>query len=300
MLVGITVYRIQGVTIRHYSQQYRSLFASLEILAAAAVSNALVLGSFVRDRGTKKQRFRFGSTGGHSSLDRGANAPRRVITARTWGSDVDLAGDLGMRLDPELTEKDAPRPAPKASLSGLTPNAGCHDTVDQKWTFPERRSIETDDIDLKSPDFGQLPSPGEVPNSPRRMSFFDVGGLLENDHSTQMHSHHSSNSPPPPVLQKQPLASPFLHPSTASTAATGAEARRGSHAFLQDIGGLLSPSSTRATTPRATTPRPVPESQHSGLIEALQSTPPSTSTQPFRPPRPKREKSLEDVGGLLS
>ena len=299
MLVGITIYRIQGVTVRHYSQQYRSLFASLEILAAAAVSNALVLGSFVRDRGTKKQRFRFGSTGGHSSLDRGAGAPRRVITARTWGSDADLVGDLGMRLDAELTEKSSntPRPAPKASSSGLTPNAVSPDGVDQKWTFPERRSIETEDIDLKSPDFVQSPSLGEVPTSPRRVSFFDVGGLLVDDNS-----HHSSNTPPQPVSLKQTLASPSPYPNAASTAAIGAEPRRGSHTFLQDIGGLLSPSSTRATTPRATTPRPVPDSQHSGLIEALQSTPPSTSTPSSRPPPPKREKSLglQDVGGLLT
>ncbi|RAL66975.1 hypothetical protein DID88_007755 [Monilinia fructigena] len=46
---------------RHGIQQYRSLLASVEILFATAVANALILGSFVRDRGVKKQKWKFGS-----------------------------------------------------------------------------------------------------------------------------------------------------------------------------------------------------------------------------------------------
>ena len=77
LLVAITIYRIYAVVMSHANQQIRSLIASLEILAATAVSNALVLGSFVRDKGTKKNKFKFGSVGGESNLDRPATARTR-------------------------------------------------------------------------------------------------------------------------------------------------------------------------------------------------------------------------------
>ena len=296
---------MQGVTVRHSSQQFRSLLASIEILAAAAVSNALVLGSFVRDRGTKKQRFRFGSTGGHSSLDRGNNAPRRAITARNWGSDADLVGDLGMRLNPELTKDSsgAPRPAPIASPPGVKPDGAPHNVVDQNWALMNRKSVETDETDLKSPDpvreLQQL-SPGEAPGTPRGMSFFDVGGLLKDDHSAHVHSRHHSIAASPSRSQCSPITPPTLHPFATSVAVPAVETRRGSQALLQDIGGLLSPS-PQASTPRAMTPRPVPNSHNSDIIEALRSTPPSTSLQPSSPPRKLMgSPGLQDVGGLLS
>ena len=291
---------MQGVTIRHSSQQFRSLLASIEILAAAFVSNALVLGSFVRDRGTKKQRFRFGSTGGHSSLDRSANAPRRIMTARDWGSDADLAGDLGMRLDPELTEKspEVSRPAPIALPTGDS-DAISPMVVDRNWTFPARDSTETKEPDLMASDPTrelQQPSPEEVVSTPRRVSFFDVGGLLGDDDPLRLHSRHHSSAAPQPSSQGSSAASPTVRSQPTSVAVSEPGIRRGSHVLLRDIGGLLSSS------PRGTGSRPAPESQHSGLIEALQSTPPNTSHQSTTPPTRKRGTSvrLQDVGGLLS
>ena len=301
---------MQGVTIRHSSQQFRSLLASIEILAAAAVSNALVLGSFVRDRGTKKQRFRFGSTGGQSSLDRSNGAPRRAITAKNWGSDADLVGDLGMRLDPELTKDPAngPRPAPMASATAVNPDKISHKAVDQNWTFPDSKSAETDGIDLKSPRIPPgLPqySAEEMPSTPRGMSFFDVGGLLGNDQSSRIHSRQQSIAIPMSSSPVSPMSSPALHPNSASITVSGTEVRRGSHTLLQDIGGLLSPSPSSPlypTSSRTPASRPAPDSQHSGLIEALQSTPPNTSPQLSKPPPRRRGESfgLQDVGGLLS
>lgn len=270
---------------RHYDQRFRSLLASLEILAAAAVSNALVLGSFVRDRGAKKQRFRFGSTGGQSSLDRSTTVPRRAITARNWGSDADLVGDLGMRLDPELTEKSSsiPRPAPVAMSLHSTPNVHAQDLVDRSWNFPTRSPGETEKNDMKSPGIiGELKhSPTEIPTTPRRMSFFDVGGLLGESDSPQVH-----HQLPTMVNQPQPSLQPHANGS-----------RRGSHALLQDIGGLISP-----TSPRATTIRPRPSLQSSDLIEALESTPPNSSPRPSFNPASRRAESLglQDIGGLLS
>lgn len=293
ILVAITLYRVVSVIDRHYDQRFRSLLASLEILAAAAVSNALVLGSFVRDRGTKKQRFRFGSTGGHSSLDRSTTAPRRAITARNWGSDADLVGDLGMRLDPELMEKSSsiPRPAPVAMSLHSTANVNTSDLVDRGWGFPRRESVGTDETDMKSPGHVRefQPSPTEIPTTPRRMSFFDVGGLLgENDSPRVRHRHSMA------VYQQQPITLPSsgLHGNVAGS-------RRGSHALLQDIGGLMGHS---PPSPRTTTFRPSLGSQNSDLIEALRSTPPTSSHRPSVPPAQRRRESpgLQDIGGLLS
>jgi len=295
---------MQGVTVRHYSQQFRSLFASAEILAAAAVSNALVLGSFVRDRGAKKQRFRFGSTGGHSSLDRTTTAPRRVITIKNCGSDADLVGDLGMRLDFELTEKPpvGPRPAPTAVPINSKTVVLSQNSVDQNWSFPNRAPAETEDTDMQSPEPVrelQQPNSGEVPSTPRRTSFFDVGGLLGSSDSSHIRSQHHSVAIAQPGSAGSLTASPGLYPASVANPEGGA--RRGSHALLQDIGGLLSPT-PRAATPRAADSRPEPSSQHSGLIEALQSTPTSKSPRSSAPPQRQRRGSpgLQDVGGLLS
>lgn len=293
ILVAVTLYRVISVIDRHYDQRFRSLLASLEILAAAAVSNALVLGSFVRDRGAKKQRFRFGSTGAHSSLDRSTTAPRRAITARDWGSDADLVGDLGMRLDPELTEKlsGVARPAPVAMLLHSTSNVNTSDLVDRSWTFPTRASVETDETDMKSPGPVRIlqPSPTEVSTTRHRMSFFDVGGLLGENDSPQFHHRRSIAMH---LQQPTTLPSSVLRPHAA-------ESRRGSHALLQDVGALMDHSSP---SPRTTKFRPLPSSQESDLIEALQSTPPNSSPRPSVPPAQRRGESpgLQDIGGLLS
>lgn len=210
-----------------------------------------------------------------------------------------------MRLDPELTEKSsgAPRPAPLALPMGSNADTTSSNVVDRDWKFPNRASVETDETDVKSPEPSRelQPSPGEVPTTPRGMSFFDVGGLLGETDSSRLHSRHHSIALPQHDYQTSLMASPGLRPHAASIAVPAAEPRRGSHTLLQDIGGLLSPSS-RAVTPRPSDPRPEPSTQHSGLIEALQSTPPSTSPKASAPPPRQRRGSpgLQDVGGLLS
>ena len=290
ILVAITLYRVVSVIDRHYDQRFRSLLASLEILAAAAVSNALVLGSFVRDRGTKKQRFRFGSTGGHSSLERSTTAPRRAITARTWGSDADLVGDLGMRLDPELTEKPTsiPRPAPVAMSLHSTSNPTTSSLGDTDWASPARQFAEKDEISMKSPaPIGELqPGTSDSPITPRRMSFFDVGGLLGENDRPPVRQRNSKAT-----YQRQSFASPSfgLHPPIAGS-------RRGSHALLQDIGGLMEDSPPSPPTQLG----PSPHSQNS-LIEALRSTPPNSPAQPSKSTAQRGEShGLQDIGGLLS
>lgn len=287
ILIGITVYRVVAVIDRHSEQQFRSLLASLEILAAAAVSNALVLGSFIRDRGAKKQRFKFGSVAGTSSLDRASGPRRGTLTARNWGSDADLVGDLGMRLEPELFAHDAmiPRPAPIAlplasQAKNVTPN------VASSWAFPKRTSVETDETDGKSSYPDNAPSPAEISIiTPRRMSFFDVGGLLDNDTAASLPRYPTqfdSRSP-------QSTSTPRLAPHTEMEEFTVHHSNQGgSNALLQDIGGLLS------SGPEALPPRHSHTTNFSRpSVSRLPGSRHGTSRNP-------NSNSLRDVGGLLN
>ena len=262
ILIAITAYRIPTTIHRHASQQYRSLLASLEILAAAGVSNAIVIGSFVRDRGVKKAKFRQQSVSEAESSNGGlARSRTKSIALHHWGSDEDLVREFGMSLSPSLQHRnnldDAPRMAPVAPTADLLED-GDHDhphqnSISSGWNFKHatrrnrrRRgsdssvssvsSVSSDDIKLRDLEASagkkKKPSkPTKKPDhkvdddeilTPPNMSFFDVGGLVDNG--------------PPNALSN---TSQNLSPEIPNT-----QPRRSSRAFLTDIGGLLAPSSS--------------------------------------------------------
>lgn len=291
ILVGITIYRIISVIDRHSSQQFRSLLASLEILGAAAVSNALVLGSFVRDRGAKKQRFRFNSVGGGSSLERSSGQRRgTILTIRNWGSDADLVGDLGIRPGPALSAAEAysPRPAPMAlplasQAKNVTPNI-----MNRDWNFQSRKLGESDERDIKVciPEAEKdASSPTDRTIKPRRMPFFDVGGLLENDYAAS--------------LPRYPAPAPGSRTSSSRLAShseteefTVHRNLQGRNALLQDIGGLLAsgpPGTIESAPPTRNFSRP----RSSPSLKPNTESPSAASSQH------DRSISLRDVGGLL-
>lgn len=282
---GTTLYRIPNIIDRRGSQQYRSLLASIEILFATAVANALILGSFVRDRGLKKQRWKFGSMS--DSIER--TNSRRPTIVRHWGSDEDLVRDLGISVDPELRDPDlfTPRPAPMAVAGNVPVKA--QKIMGRDWQFPGERS-DSDELDINLVKMGgerEPHSPADVSSiiTPRRVSFFDVGGLLNEDQnqprrqsSTRtmdtdgesstfgaLHSIHSDDLglSPPPV-------------------------RRGSTALLQDVGGLLGPPTKKMMPFRSyelqTIHQERERSPHLGQNIS----------------RVRSSHSLQDVGGLLS
>lgn len=178
-LVAITSYRMYAVVISHANQQLRTLIASLEILAATAVSNALVLGSFVRDKGSKKAKFKFGSFGGESTLDRPSTARTRQHTraALSWGSDVDLVSGLGLRLGAEFQadRSKIARPA-QAAFSGPDPS---HKEVriDTVLSEPTPGSSVTNLKEIETRE-GSIDTPRETSLNPQKMALFDIGGLL--------------------------------------------------------------------------------------------------------------------------
>ncbi|RDA86093.1 hypothetical protein CP532_1146 [Ophiocordyceps camponoti-leonardi (nom. inval.)] len=103
-VVAVTVYRLPHILRQHGRQQYRSLMASVELIFATASANALVLGSFVRDRGIKKHKFSVAD-----SFDR-SSYPRRPTIQQQWGSDEDLVRDVGLSLEPTLRRPSTARP----------------------------------------------------------------------------------------------------------------------------------------------------------------------------------------------
>ncbi|KAK5069700.1 hypothetical protein LTR64_008117 [Lithohypha guttulata] len=224
-LIGITAYRIPSTASRDYSQQFRSLLASIEILAATCVANVIVIGSFLRDKGVRKVKYRGGSIGesdGDGTEDNMLTRPatRQIkpsIAQRHWGSDEDLVRDFGVGLSADLrhelvmngTARLAPmaEPAntPHHEISTPEPTINPHGRglLDPAWTFRKastphrhqrRDSDASSDSDM-STDFkmrklepykDEPSSPAEVPETPyRKMSFFDVGGLVNVTSSEQ-------------------------------------------------------------------------------------------------------------------
>lgn len=253
-VVGVTLYRVPHVMRSHGRQQYRSLLASVELLFATTAANAIVLGSFVRDRGIKKQKFRRASVA--DSFDRGS-AVRRPTLHRHWGSDEDLVRDVGMTIDPEIhnqNQMDA-QPAPVAKSLG--------DDI-SRWQFPQRQrsGAERSDDSLISRD---PLSRKDSLVTPRRVSFFDVGGLLEESAGESSGSFrresHSSNTEP----ASSSHVSSHVQPSPSLPASSGGF-RRGSSALLQDLGGLLGPRgpspSTRPKPSNGTELHTIHQSQH--------------------------------------
>ncbi|CBF88856.1 hypothetical protein AN0751.2 [Aspergillus nidulans FGSC A4] len=303
ILVAITSYRVPSVIQHKGSQQYRSLLASLEILAATAVANVVVISSFVRDKGVKKVKYKdiLGSASVNEGLDH-SSTRRTTITHHQWGSDSDLARDLGIRLDPDLYSHDPiePRPAPMAT-GGLNPN----------WSFSQR-AIEFDDdqssgnsLDIKVSPHEYLRSnktthsPPE--NSPDQPPIFDVGGLLTQPSPPPTSHNHNTQIPNRPGGQSTNVtADPVLRDVGGLLANSG------------DISPLTSPPSQHHTQSSLNTPRPgglrrgsQQGRRHSSVhfSDSNDSPVPSSRTQSGISAtivENADEFELQDVGGLLS
>lgn len=93
MSVALTGYQLPHVINQHFMQSSRSLIASLDIVVATLVSNAIVLLSLLQDKGYKKRKYRPGA-----QADLGVKAPFETGRKRSdssppqtkWGSDENL------------------------------------------------------------------------------------------------------------------------------------------------------------------------------------------------------------------
>ncbi|EFX03017.1 pth11-like integral membrane protein [Grosmannia clavigera kw1407] len=341
-VVGVTFYRVVGVLDTHGSQQLRSLLASVELLFATTAANALVLGSFVRDRGVKKNKFRGGSL--VDSMDRPSIArSRRPTVNRHWGSDEDLVRGLGLgvhptlRNSPEMPQGDdvifsntsvrnsRPTPTVRAddeqeddSQQTSSNNRGSSETgiADlHSWQFPERKtsggtrtqsaqsahSGQSEDDNLLKDPLGTSPRANPT-SAARKVSFYDVGGLLSSDTAAD------DNTAQPSLTRTRSgsisgslSTSQSVPPSPAYTAGSHGF-RRGSSALLQDLGGLLS------SHPRQIPGGRIPAELHPVPQESPLESPSPATPLPLLTSSPIPVSShgnfddivLMDPGGLLS
>ncbi|KAK4542014.1 hypothetical protein LTR36_007214 [Oleoguttula mirabilis] len=288
IMIGVTATRVPEVISHHGRQQYRTVWASCEILASTAVSNGVILGSFLRDKGTKKNKYRSHSV--TDSID-AASVRRPTMTAlQQLGSDEDLFRFLGCRMPEHLKdETDAgPRRAPPAPPASVTTRRGSK-------RMPALAQLEMEELDgadsLRKHRIAQPPLPSPAPSTKPSVSFFDVGGLLENgslnsrSRSTLLDSGASGT-----------LAQDFAPPSPQ-------QSRRGSHAFLADMGGIMPPVSNRNGSGNGNSSGYGQARRHS---DAQQTFPPRQGRNaPIGVLGPMLERhetqqSLQDAGGLLA
>ncbi|KAG5979028.1 hypothetical protein E4U55_005640 [Claviceps digitariae] len=278
-VVGVTIFRLPRTIHAHGRQQYRSLLASVELLFATAAANALVLGSFVRDRGVKKQKFRRGS--GADSFDRSSN-PRRPTLHRHWGSDEDLVRDVGLGVDTGLRQRQLESPdlenlasAPRA-VPGLRPDINWQSAQRHSPADQSDDSLFSHDVSPKS-DFQTF----QTRKGGRGLSFLDVGGLLDESvkgsSSSYRRGSYTSSS-------LEPNSSTSAPPPSVPASSSGV--RRGSRALLQDLGGLLAPlnSNTSSTKSRRGT-------ELQPIAQAHEEQAPESRSRMF--------PELMDPGGLL-
>ncbi|EMD00467.1 hypothetical protein BAUCODRAFT_99708 [Baudoinia panamericana UAMH 10762] len=289
IMIAVTATRIPMVIAKDGRQQYRTVWASCEILASTAVSNGIIIGSFLRDKGTKKNKYRSQSV--TDSIDGASGRRPTVVALQQCGSDEDLFRAIGCRVPDHLRdEPDAiVRPAPAALPAKPTKrrDGRSHsETPRHEMQQQPTRILKDSDESLQSQTnrAGSLPSP--APSTKRSVSFFDVGGLLDDgapswdtrSRSTTLVSSEASGT----------MAQDF--------APTPEQSRRGSRALVQDIGGVLSPTASRNGTITNGFHR-----RHSHAQQTLQRHRQGHTVR-MRPhmARSPTEQSLQDVGGLLS
>jgi hypothetical protein len=310
IMIAVTGARIPEVIANQGRQQYRTVWASSEILAATAVTNGVILGSFVRDKGTKKNKFKSQSVS--DSIDR-ASVRRPTMVAA--GSDEDLFHSLGIRVPEHLKDKSdsLPRPAPAALPASKPMSPKDSQGLPELKTIPQYvGQEEAEDTISEDP----LPSP--KPSIARSVSFFDVGGLLEGSKPSLDSRSHS-------IMADSAGSGTITH----DFAPTPEQSRRGSRAFLQDMGAISMlpgrPPYTNGYSRRHSDVTqnlsrfrnapigvlvPMLERQEThnslqdpgGLLSDLHGDGGSRSSTEGRTPLQKHSSqlSLQDVGGLLS
>lgn len=300
ILIIVTAARMPMVIDRRGIQQFRTVFASSEILAAAIVANAIILGSFLRDRGVKKAKFKAGST--TDSMERRGSARR--YTNQPCSSDEDLARSLGYRTKPELTETPStlPRPAPVANLDLLSTKRQDGPFINNNWQFPQQElgifhsnSDKLSAADIRDP----MPSP----RAGRRVSWVDAGGLLDNA--------AVAPSPTDSVITHDFAPQPRRNSRASNSRALPPPARRSSRLSqqsedyemsvrpshqLQDLGGLLSEDREKEEEEHSPTS---PPSRPSTAVTRHQRRQ-SASTHRISPQDSREVPSLQDPGGLLA
>lgn len=251
ILIAITTVRVINVVNNQGKQQRRTVFASGEIVAAAAVSNCVIVGSFLRDRGVKKAKWRSSghsdSIAGGSILPEGGPQSRRTTLGNlveAGDSDEELFKDMNYRsqlADPNR-ESSVPRKAQAVSHADLE----SHDS--RANSLHPHTDSRSSSVTRGRPRLGKKASSNSgrgLGARPTRLvktvTFSDPGGLLDSADSDVTTIDMAETAGP----SRMPLFGNLSTIDTAGRVPTADRAsettRAGSMAELQDIGGLLPP-----------------------------------------------------------
>jgi len=320
ILIPITIIRVVIIIDAGGRQQRRSLWASIEILAAAAVSNVVVLGSFVRDRGVKKTKKYKADT--NASVHSEKPSMNRRMTAQHWGndSDTDLFRTIGGRLSSVVAEEDiekAMQERPVTSISNL-------DEILRKHSMLDEKDIQIDEGSVSAGTSSQGSNTALMNTALRQQQRVTEEPSLPAARDANNAALAELFRQGPPGAAPETGVQDFARPSLYIDPRLG---RRGSGVSLTDAGGLLrNPNRRRSSVSfadlpgvRGETPPPVPahpflhrpsitSSAGTGVsptTKRRQSRLPSIIDTEFLSRLPKTthpgdsDLSLVDAGGLL-
>ncbi|KAK0654160.1 hypothetical protein QBC41DRAFT_263402 [Cercophora samala] len=90
--VVVAIYRVPKIIKEQGYQSTRTTWASAEILMATFAANALTIGTFMRDKGVKKKKFKYEPT--ESANRRNSTKDSMAISKKpSWDEDDDIEGD---------------------------------------------------------------------------------------------------------------------------------------------------------------------------------------------------------------
>lgn len=273
------------------TQQYRTVWASAEILAATFVVNAVTLGSFLRDKGAKKNKYKRSYSVTESADRASARRPTLATLYQFDDSDDDdddaaLFHSMGYGIPAHLRTRKSPTPRPAPPAFSAREGLGIVRETHEEYELDTREaggSSESDDSfrahKLTSP------LPGDVPTT-HGPSFFGIGHPLED-------SEHGRGRRPPRATTMDSGGAVI----SAQDFAASIRADSGSCAFLRDVGGMLNTMSVSELRNGASSRRWHHDVQDDSRLRS--DTAPVGVVGPLLE-RHETQVSLQDAGGLLN
>lgn len=277
ILIAITALRVPKVIEAGGRQQYRTVWASTEILVSALVSNMVVVGSFLADKGLKKNRFKATSAANENSMERTA---MRRPTVASIDSDEDLFRSVGCRIPAELAEDaDSTTPLhPAPVFLQRDPEKGelpmkemRHLRLLADGTLEEREETRNLAAFLRDTAVRDLPDLPPVASRLDHLNFSDAGGLLG------------------PVESREPERGrpAAIHTTKAQDFAMSPPKRRSL------LGGMHLSSARRSMSRMSSGGRASP------LSRSPTRTPHPPGSPLAKAQKPSDAMDLQDIGGLL-
>lgn len=172
--VAVAIYRVPRVMSEAGYQAVRTTWASIEILVATVAANALTLGTFMRDTGLKKKKYRYQpSESAVRRVSRATNSATEKGNSWLYDDDddhVDLEGSKRGRRKGALEERDANDKAGGISDSDRIARSESEDSlIARVHRTGDRQVVKTTTFEV------QYSNTHESPGEGKRMAL----GMLE-------------------------------------------------------------------------------------------------------------------------